>query len=110
MTPLHNDVLIVLPATGEDIKPLHKEILSFLWIKTFDAEPIHKRRLVERRTLSASFRKGSLHIQHPEETADVLRINLIHKYHPKIQRCNLTKFVLLLEGILRQDDQVCENI
>jgi hypothetical protein len=79
MTPLHNHILIVLPATREDIKPLHNEILSFLWTKTIDAKTVHKRRLVERRRLSASFRKSGLHIQHPEETADVLHINLIHK-------------------------------
>jgi hypothetical protein len=35
---------------------------------------------------------GGLHIQHPEEKAEDLRINLIQKHHRKMEQGNHTKF------------------
>ncbi len=38
MAPLHNHVLMEIPALDNDLQSLHREILSFLWKKTVDAE------------------------------------------------------------------------
>jgi hypothetical protein len=79
----------------ETIQTLYKEILSFLWAKMVNAETLQKRRLVARK--QASFGMGHLQIQHPEETAKGLRINLIQKYHQNMEQGNPKKFTQAIE-------------
>jgi hypothetical protein len=77
LVPLYNHVLMALPAREADLQPLYKEIKSFLWTRTENDTMIQKRRLVAAKRLSASFDKGGLQIQHPEETAAGLRLILL---------------------------------
>ncbi|RPH76440.1 MAG: reverse transcriptase family protein, partial [Planctomycetaceae bacterium] len=103
LVPLYNHVLMALPATEDALAPLYKEVLSFLWTKTVDGETIPKRRLVAAKRLSASFEKGGLQIQHPKETAEGLRLNLIQKYFRRMVQENSTHFTRIIESILQQE-------
>jgi hypothetical protein len=80
MVPLYNQALMTLPASGDGLVPLHKEILSVIWSCHVMAETIKKSHLVTSKPLSASLGKGRLQIQHPNEVAEGLRLNLIQKY------------------------------
>jgi hypothetical protein len=61
---------------------------------------IQKRQLVAAKRLSASFDKGGLQIQHPEETAEGLRLNLLQKYFRKINNNQMTIFSRIITQIL----------
>ncbi len=61
---------------------------------------IQKRRLVAAKRLSASFDKGGLQIQLPEETAEGLQLNLLQKYFRKINNNQMTIFSCLILQIL----------
>jgi hypothetical protein len=102
MVPMYNHVFMALPVAEEDLNTLHKEILSFLWTRTNDSNTIQKRRLVAAKRLPASFDKGGLQIQHPSETAEGLRLNLIQKAFKKITAGNGNVFTRILEEMLRQ--------
>ncbi len=102
LVPLYNHVLMALPVTETELDPLHKEILSFLWTRSDNQETIQKRRLVAAKRLSASFDKGGLQIQHPMETAEGLRLNLIQKCFKRITEENGSTFTRILEEMLRQ--------
>ncbi len=93
---------MALPATETDLNPLYKEILTFLWTRTIDSETIQKRRLVAAIRLSASFDIEELQIQHPSETAEGLRLNLIQKCFKKIAAGNSTMFTRIVEEMLTQ--------
>jgi hypothetical protein len=93
---------MALPVAEEDLNSLHKEILSFLWTWTNDSDTIKKIRLVAAKRLPASFNKGGLQIQHPSETAEGLRLNLIQKSFKKIAGGTGTMFTRILEEMLRQ--------
>jgi hypothetical protein len=45
---------------------------------------------------------GGLQIQHPEETVQGLRINLILKYFHKSEQGNITTFISILENMFHQ--------
>ncbi len=62
---------------------------------------IQKRRLVAAKRLSASFDKGGLQIQLPEETAEGLRLNLLQKYFRKINNNQTTIFSRIIFQILQ---------
>ncbi len=83
LTPIYNHVFMALPVQDKDVDPLYKEIQLFLWSKTVNQETVQKRRLVSRKRLSASFDKGGLEIQHPNEVAAGLRINLVQKLYKR---------------------------
>jgi hypothetical protein len=102
MVPMYNHVLMALPVAEEDLNTLHKEMLSFLWTRTNDSNTVQKRRLVATKRLPASFDKGGLQIQHPSETAEGLRLNLIQKSFKKITAGNGNMFTRILEEMLRQ--------
>ncbi len=102
LVPLYNHVLMALPAREADLQPLYKEIKSFLWTRTESDTTIQKRRLVAAKRLSASFEKGGLQIQHPEETAEGLRLNLLQKYFRKINNNQMTVFSHLIMEILQR--------
>jgi hypothetical protein len=102
MVPMYNHVLMALPVAEEDLNTLHKEILSFLWTQTNDSNTVQKRRLVATKRLPASFDKGGLQIQHPSETAEGLRLNLIQKSFKKITAGNGNMFTRILEEMLRR--------
>jgi hypothetical protein len=91
MIPLYT-VLMALPAKEADLQSLYKEKLSFVWTRTVDSEISLKRKQVARKRLSASFSSGGLQIQHPDETADGLQINIIQKYLWKMEQGTYTKF------------------
>jgi hypothetical protein len=63
----------------------------FMWTRTVNQETIQKRRLVSRMRLSASLDKGGLEIQHPNEVAAGLRLNLLQKLY---KRTEVTKTIL----------------
>ncbi len=65
-----------------------------------NAETFQKRSLVARKQLSASYDMDGLQIQFPEETAEGLRINLIQKYHWKVEQGNLTEKIQVIEELL----------
>ncbi len=91
MIPLYNNVRMALPATYKQRSSTSIQgSPPFLWTKTIYMENIWKRRLLARKWLSASFGKGRLQIQHLEETTDGLHINLIQKYHQKMEQGILT--------------------
>jgi hypothetical protein len=92
LIPLYNHVLMALPARETDLQPLCKEIKSFLWTRTENDTTVQKRRLVAAKRPSASFDKGGLQIQLPEETAEGLRLNLLQKYFRKISSNQKTIF------------------
>jgi hypothetical protein len=92
LVPLYNHVLMALQARETDLQPLNKEIKSFLWTRTENDTTIQKRWLVAAKRLSASFDKGGLQIQHPEETAEGLRLNFLPKYFRKISTNQMTIF------------------
>jgi hypothetical protein len=94
MVPLYNHVPVALPVTETELNPLYMEILSFLWTRTNNLDTIQKRRLVAAKRLPASFDKGGLQIQHPSETAEGLRLNLIPKCFEKIWAGNGTMFTM----------------
>jgi hypothetical protein len=48
----------------------------------------------------SSFGMGGLKIQHPEETVEGQRLNLIQKYHRKLEQDNQTKFPQVIEELL----------
>jgi hypothetical protein len=102
LIPLYNHVPMVLPAKETDLQHLYKEIKSFLWTRTENDTMIQKRRLVAAKRLSASFDKGGLQIQHPEETAEGLRLNLIQKYYRKINNNQTTIFSRIIMQILQE--------
>ncbi len=102
MVPLYNHAFMALPIAEEETEAIHKEILSFLWTRTNDSNLIQKRRLVAVRRLPASFDKGGLQIQHPAETAEGLRLNLLQKTFKKIMTGNGTMFTGIMEEMLRQ--------
>ncbi len=52
--------------------------------------------------IPASFDKGGLQIQHPAETAEGLRLNLIQKCFKKINAENSSKFTDIVQEMLRQ--------
>ncbi len=91
-----------LKSADEDMTTLHKQVLSFLWTPTNDSNTIKKRRLVAAKRLPASFDKGGLQIQHPSETAEGLRLNLLQKILKKITAGNGTMFTRIVEEMLRQ--------
>jgi hypothetical protein len=93
---------MALPAREADLQPLYKEIKSFLWTRTENDTTIQKRRLVAAKRLSASFDKGGLQIQHPEETAAGLRLNLLQKYFRKISTNQMTTFSRIIVQILQR--------
>jgi hypothetical protein len=92
LVPLYNHVLMSLPVAATELDPLHKEILSFLWTRSNNQETIQKQRLVATKRIPASFDKGGLQIQHPAETAEGLRLNLIQKCFKRINAENSSKF------------------
>jgi hypothetical protein len=102
MVPLYNHAFMALPITREDTEMIHKEVLSFLWTRTNNSNSIQKRRLVATTRLPASFDKGGLQIQHPAETAEGLRLNLLQKILKKTTTGNGTKFTGIIEEMLRQ--------
>jgi hypothetical protein len=102
LVPLYNHVLMSLPVAAADMEALHKEILSFLWTRSNNQETIQKRRLVAAKRLPASFDKGGLQIQHPSETAEGLRLNLIQKCFKRINIHNTSKFTDTIQEMLRQ--------
>ncbi len=93
---------MALPVAEEDTDTLHKEVLSFLWTQTNDSDSIQQRRLVAEKRLAASFDRGGLQIQHPSETAEGLRLNLLQKILKKITAGNGTMFTRIMEEMLRQ--------
>jgi hypothetical protein len=94
---------MALPITEAELSPLYKGILSFLWTRSDNQETIQKRRLVAAKRLSASFDKGGIQIQHPMETGEGLRLNLIQKCLKKITAENGSTFTRILEEMLRQN-------
>jgi hypothetical protein len=102
MVPLYNHAFMALPIAREDMEMIHKEILSFLWTRINSSNSIQKRRLVATKRLPASFDKGGLQIQHPAETAEGLRLNLLQKILKKITTSNGTMFTGIIEEMLRQ--------
>jgi hypothetical protein len=102
LIPLYNHVLMVLPAIETDLQHLYREVKSFLWTRTENDTRIQKRRLVAAKRLSASFDKGGLQIQHPVETAEGLRLNLLQKYSRKITNDQPTIFSRIITQILQR--------
>jgi hypothetical protein len=102
MVPLYNHALMALPIAQEDTETIRKEILSFLWTRINNSNSIQKRRLVAAKRLPASFDKGGLQLQHPAETAEGLRLNLLQKILKKIMTGNGTMFTGIMEEMLRQ--------
>jgi hypothetical protein len=102
MVPLYNHAFMALPVAEEDTDTLYKEVLSFLWTRTNDSNYIKKRRLVAAKRLPASFDRGGFQIQHPSETAEGLRLNLLQKILKKNTAGNGTMFTRIMEEMLRQ--------
>jgi hypothetical protein len=89
-----------LPVAATELDSLHKEILSFLWTRSNNQETVQKRRLVATKRIPASFDKGGLQIQHPAETAEGLRLNLIQKCFKRIIAENGSKFTDIIQEML----------
>jgi hypothetical protein len=86
---------MVLPTTEEDLLSLYKEIVSFLWTKQ-SMQNFSKKEISGKKAPVGQLWRGGLKIQHPGETAEGLRINLIQKYLRKLELGSHTKFAQMI--------------